>query len=120
LTEYIFETTVNPESRKTDVVGEAQHYLRCSVPARGDIFRHKTLISCGPRGAAPRGVAPSKTEIANLEFAISINKQVPRLQVAMQHIGRVDIFQTTKSLIDERLKVGISQRLAGTDLFKMR
>jgi len=34
----------------------------------------------------------------------------------MHHIGRVDVFQTTQSLVDERLEVRVREGLAGTDL----
>jgi hypothetical protein len=34
----------------------------------------------------------------------------------VQNVCGVDIFQATESLVDERLEVSISQRLAGTDL----
>jgi len=100
----------------TDIVGEAQHDFGRSVPARGDIFSHEPLVASSPGSSPTRSVTPSKTEIANFEFAICVDKKISWLQIAVQNVGRVDIFQTTKSLVNERLEMGIGQWLARTDL----
>lgn len=34
----------------------------------------------------------------------------------MHHIGRVNVFETTEKLVDERLEVRVREGLAGTDL----
>lgn len=39
-----------------------------------------------------------------------------RLQIPMQHVRRVDVLQPAQRLVDEALKVGVAQGLAGPDL----
>lgn len=34
----------------------------------------------------------------------------------MQHVGRMDVLEPTESLIEERLEVGVRERLGGSDL----
>jgi hypothetical protein len=37
----------------------------------------------------------------------------------VQHVGRVDVFQTAEGLVDEGLEVCVRERLAGADLSVM-
>lgn len=91
----------------TNIVSETEHNFRCPIPARRDVFRHKSLISCGPGSTTARGVTSGKTKITDLEFAISIDQEVTGLEIAVQDVCRVNVFQTAQSLINERLKMGI-------------
>jgi hypothetical protein len=58
----------------------------------------------------------SEPEIANLELAVCVHEQVARLEVTVEHIGGVDIFQTAQRLVDEGLEVRVRERLTGTNL----
>jgi hypothetical protein len=93
----------------THVVCKAEHNLGCAIPPRRDIFGHEPLLL--------RLIKPaSKSKIANLELAVRVNEQVARLEIAVQHVGRVDVFQTAERLVDEGLEVRVRERLAGADL----
>lgn len=59
------------------------------------------------------GEASSQAKVANLELAVSVDKQIARLKITMEDIGRVDVFQATQNLVDKGLEVGVGQRLAG-------
>ena len=93
----------------THVVCKAEHNLRCAIPPRRDIFGHEPLLL---RLIEPAG----EPKIANLELAVRVDEQVARLEIAVQHVGRVDVFQTAERLVDEGLEVRVRERLAGADL----
>jgi len=94
----------------THIVCLAEHDLGRTIPPIHDVIGHE------PR-RQPRVVEPAcQSEIANLKLAVRVHEQVARLEVAMHHIGRVDVFQTTENLVDERLEVRVREGLAGTDL----
>ena len=63
---------IDIEKWSTNVVGEAQHDLRCSVPPRCYIFSHEALIPCSFRSAPARRVSSGETKVADFEFAICI------------------------------------------------
>ena len=93
----------------THVIRKAEHDLRRAVPPRRDVLGHEALLL--------RLIEPAREpKIADLEFAVRVHEQVSRLEVAVQHVGRVDVFQATQRLVDERLEVRVRERLAGTDL----
>ena len=87
---------------------EAQHDLRSSIPTGSHIFGHVACILFGIYREAS-----SKAEIADFELTIGIDQKVSGFQISMKHIGRMDILQPAKDLVDERLKVGVGQRLTG-------
>jgi hypothetical protein len=95
-----------------NVVRKAQHDLRSSVPSRSNIFRHETLVSGRLGGASTGSEASSKTEIADLEFAIGINKQVTWLEIAVQNVCRVNVLQATKCLVQEGLEMRVGEGLS--------
>lgn len=89
---------------------EAQHDFRRTVPSGSDVFCHVTGILL----RVDRETS-GKTKVANLELAVGIDEQVSGLQVTVQNVGGVDVFETAKNLVDEGLEVSVSQRLARTD-----
>jgi hypothetical protein len=89
---------------------EAQHNLWRTVPSRSHVFGHISSILLRIDGETS-----SQTKIANLELAVGVHKQVSGLEIAMEHIGRVDVFQAAQDLVDEGLEVGVGKRLAGSD-----
>jgi hypothetical protein len=93
----------------THVVCKAEHDLRCAIPPRRDIFGHEPLLL--------RLIEPAReSKIANLELAVRVHEQVARLEIAVQYVGRVDVFQTAERLVNEGLEVRVRERLAGADL----
>lgn len=54
-----------------------------------------TVISCGNVTSHLGVLDTSETEIADLQVAVLINKDVAGLQVSVDHTGGVDIFQST-------------------------
>lgn len=89
---------------------ETEHDFRCSVPSRCDVFSHIPGILLRVDTEASR-----QAEIGNLQFAVGVDQQVTRLQVTVQHIGAVDVFQTAQDLVDEGLEVSVGERLARPD-----
>ena len=96
----IFKKIIVAEKNVTHIVCKAEHNLRCAIPPRRDIFGHEPLLL--------RLIEPArKPKIANLEFAVRVDEQVSRLEIAVQHVGRVDVFQTAERLVNERLEVRV-------------
>ena len=93
----------------THVIRKAEHDLRRAVPPRRDVLGHEALLL--------RLIEPAREpEIANLEFAVRVHEQVAGLEIAVQHVGRVDVFQAAERLVDEGLEVRVRQGLTRTDL----
>ena len=59
-----------------------EHDLGCSVVPCRDIARHLGILYT------------RKSKVANLEIAVLVDQNVARLQVAVDHTGGVDIFQS--------------------------
>ena len=96
-------------SDKTHVIRKAEHDLRRAVPPRRDVLGHETLLL--------RLVEPAREpEIANLELAVRVHEQVARLEIAVQHVGRVDVFEAAERLVNEGLEMRVREGLARTDL----
>jgi hypothetical protein len=85
---------------------EGKHNFRGSVPPCGNVFSHVSCIFFRVDAEASR-----KTEVADFEFAIGVHEQVTGLEIAMQYISAVYVFQPTENLVDEGLEVSIGQRL---------
>lgn len=97
----------------THVVRKVEHDLGRAIPPHRDVFGQNLVRRC----LAEPACLP---EIANLEVAVHIHEEVAGLEVAMQHISRVDVFQTAERLVDERLEVRVRKGLARTNLRKER
>ena len=95
--------------RQTHVICKAKHDLGRTVPPRRDVLGHEALLL---RLVKPAG----EPKVAYLELAVRVHEQVAWLEVAVQHVGRVDVLQTAERLVDEGLKVCVRERLARADL----
>lgn len=91
-----------PQHTGFSVALEAEHNLWCSVPSRCDVFSHVPCIFFRVNTETSR-----QTKISNLQLAIGIDQQVAGLQVTVQDIGAVNVFETAQDLVDEGLEVGI-------------
>ena len=78
------------------VVLERKHDFRSTIPSRGNVLRHVTSVLLGIDRETT-----GKTEIANLELAVGINKQVTGLEIAVQNVRRVDVLETAENLVDK-------------------
>ena len=94
----------------TYVVGGAQHDFGSSEPLGYDVD------VTGNSGGSSSTSTSSRAEVTDLEFAVSIDQKIARLEISEQDVSRVDVFESTQSLVYERLKVGISQGLSRTNL----
>lgn len=91
------------------VVCKAQHDLGGAVPSGRDVLGHEALV----RGAfllrrtAGGRVSPRKSEVADLELAVGVDKEVSGLEIAVKDVGGVDVLQAAEGLVDEGLEVGV-------------
>jgi hypothetical protein len=58
---------------------------------------------------------PRQTEIANLEVAVLVDKNVGRLEVTVNDSGRVDVLETTEDLVQEVLDELLLERPGGEE-----
>lgn len=68
-----------------------QHDLGRTVVARRDVARHLRVLDT------------RQPEVADLQVAVLVDQDVARLEVAVHDAGRMDVFQSTKDLVEEVL-----------------
>jgi len=56
----------------------------------------------------------------NLEVTSRVEQQVARLQITMQHVGRVNVLESTQDLVEEIAYVIITQLLCLEQLVHVR
>jgi hypothetical protein len=66
-----------------------EEQFRRAIPPRHHVLGHQVRLRERPR----------QSKVCNLEVALFINQQVARLEIAMQHIRRMDVFQTSEQLV---------------------
>ena len=89
---------------------KAQHDLGCAIPSGGNIFRHVACVLFWVHREAS-----CQTKITNFQLTVRVDQEIARLQVSMEDIGRVDVFETTQDLINEGLEVSVGKRLTRPD-----
>ena len=104
-----------PSSRRTEQSQDrrARSPLGREVPARRDVVRHgldaarRLLVEVHAR----------QPKVANLQVAVRVDEQIPRLQVAVRHRRRrrVQKFHAPQHLVDEELDVVVGEGLGRFD-----
>lgn len=69
---------------------ERQHYFWCTIPPSCNIFRHKANFLASRNTGLN---APGQAKVADLEIAVGIQKQICRLEIAMNNICTVNRLQ---------------------------
>mmetsp|Transcript_52402 Transcript_52402/g.162021 ORF Transcript_52402/g.162021 Transcript_52402/m.162021 type:complete len:362 (-) Transcript_52402:63-1148(-) len=95
-----------PDVDGSGVVDPGAEDLRCPVPARADVLRHGARLELLVRKAHAR-----KPKVTDFEVAICVNKQVPGLEVAVDHLRRVHVLHAAEDLVEEELAVVIRKGL---------
>ena len=93
----------------THIICKAEHDLRRAVPPRRDVLCHEALLLCLVESTG-------EPEIANLELAVCVHEQVARLEIAVQDVGRVNVFQAAERLVYEGLEMRVREGLTRTNL----
>ena len=93
-----------------DVDGGAVHLLADeklggTVPAGDDVLGLEAKFA----------IFAGEAEVADFEVAVGIEEEVGGLEVAMEHMGGVDILEATKGLVDEVLDVVVGELLGRLD-----
>ena len=93
----------------------AQKQLRGSVPASSHVLSEDIGLEVMEEGS-------SQAEVTNLEVAVGVDQQISRLlrserkyEVAMDYLGRVDVFEASEELVEEKFVVFLCQRLVTLD-----
>jgi hypothetical protein len=84
---------MNARQRTSDIV---------LLPRQHDLWR--TVVSSRNVTSHLRVLDSGKTEIANLQIAVLVDKNVGRLEIAVDDTGRVDVFETTLGGVNMLLK----------------
>lgn len=82
-----------------------QHDFRGSVPPCCHVLRQEAGV------IMVRICNSGQPEIANLEIARRVEEQIWRLQIAVKHVGGVDVLQTAKNLIQKVANVIVAESL---------
>mmetsp|Transcript_84442 Transcript_84442/g.225631 ORF Transcript_84442/g.225631 Transcript_84442/m.225631 type:complete len:216 (-) Transcript_84442:51-698(-) len=56
-----------------------------------------------------------KSKITNLQVTVLVHQDVRGLQIPVNHVGRVQVLQPAKDLVDEILEMLVAERLLGID-----
>ncbi len=85
---------------------------KCSRRTRHrDIFGHEPGVTSDSGGSSARGITSGQAKVTDLEFTVSVNQKITGLQIPMQDVRGVDIFESAQGLINEGLKMSVSQGL---------
>lgn len=76
------------------VVGGVEQQLGRAVPPGHHVLRHHVALGGGAR----------QPEVADLEVAVGVQQQVAGLEVAVDHVGGVDVLEPAKDLVQEVLR----------------
>mmetsp|Transcript_96378 Transcript_96378/g.201361 ORF Transcript_96378/g.201361 Transcript_96378/m.201361 type:complete len:223 (-) Transcript_96378:524-1192(-) len=87
------------------VVHPRAQYLRCSIPAGAHILGHGTSLKVLVK------IHSGQAEVADFEITVRIHQQVPRFQIAMDNLCRMNVLHPAKNLIEEKLAVVVRQCL---------
>lgn len=85
-----------PDVDRRGVVAAGEQKLWGPVPPCHDVFGHELLLV---------GPGARQTKVADLEVAVGVDEEVARLQVPVQHVGRVDEAEPPEDLVDKVLAV---------------
>jgi len=102
------------------IISKTQHDLRGPVPPRCDILCHEALITSSFRGATAGSITPCETKIADFELTVGVDEEISRFEITVKDVRRVYVLETAKSLVEEGLEVGVSERLSRTNLVKFK
>uniref|UniRef100_A0A0K8RI04 Putative mitogen-activated protein kinase n=1 Tax=Ixodes ricinus TaxID=34613 RepID=A0A0K8RI04_IXORI len=82
-----------------------QHDLRRPVPPRRHILRQEArVVVLGVRH-------PRQAKVADLEVTSGVEEQVARLEIPVQNIGRMNVFEAPQDLVEEVADVVVAQLL---------
>lgn len=77
------DTPGTPDVNLHVVLLPCEHDLGRSVVSRRDVARHLGILN------------PRQSKVTDLQVAVLVDQDVTRLEVAMDHSGRVHVFETT-------------------------
>mmetsp|Transcript_68291 Transcript_68291/g.213604 ORF Transcript_68291/g.213604 Transcript_68291/m.213604 type:complete len:378 (+) Transcript_68291:256-1389(+) len=90
------------------VLRRQEHHLWRAVPAGHDVVRERGVLLVVPEAAC-------QAEVADLEVAVLVHQDVRGLQVAVDHVGAVEVEEAAEDLVGEVLMVLVVQHLLGVD-----
>mmetsp|Transcript_12513 Transcript_12513/g.31213 ORF Transcript_12513/g.31213 Transcript_12513/m.31213 type:complete len:241 (+) Transcript_12513:871-1593(+) len=102
-------TPCRPDVHRLRVPSGEEKDLRCAVPTSDHVLCHDASTATIFVDRA------RQAEVGDLQVAIGVEQQVGRLQVSMDHVGRVHVLQPTQDLIDKPLAMVFRERLWRAD-----
>lgn len=69
---------------------ERQHDLRCTVPSRGNVFRHQPDLLARRRRCLH---APRQPKITDLKITVGIQEEIRGFEIPVDDIGAMDRFE---------------------------
>lgn len=99
------DATDGPNIDRLGILMARQHNLRSAVPPRDHIFRQQQRVAGLANHLLVAQHASGQTKVTDLEVAVGIDEQIRRLEVAVQHVGRMDVLESAEDLVQEVLRV---------------
>jgi hypothetical protein len=59
---------------------------------------------------------PSQAKVAYFELAVCVDEKIAGLEIAVEHVGTVNVFKPAEGLVEEGLEVCVGERLSRPDL----
>ena len=103
-------TTNTPYIDGSSVLAPGKNDFRCAVPSRGNI-----VCQACRRCHQSVDIGTCQAKVTDFQIAVGVNQQISRLQITMQDSTGVNVFQTAKDLIEEKLYVLVAQNLVRLD-----
>lgn len=95
-----------PDVDGAGVLPPREDHLWRSVPSGGDVVGERSLV-----GLQLGDVGSCEAEVANLEIAVGVHEQVPGLEVSVIDSSGVDVLESSKDLVKEKLNMVIGEGL---------
>lgn len=106
-----------PQVDRGAIVIEVQDDLRSTVPACRNVLGHEAVGRqvAASLVAATGTVAASEAEVTDLELTFSVDEQASGLEIAVNDVRGVDIFESAEGLVDEGLVMCVREWLMRAD-----
>lgn len=99
------DATDGPNIDRLGVLMTRQHNLRSAVPSRDYVFRQQQRVAGLADHLLIAQDASGQTKVTDLEVTVGVDKQIRRLEVAVQHVGRMDVLESAEDLVQKVLRV---------------
>lgn len=104
-----------PDVDRIGVLGQREHDLGGTVPARGNVLREKVVLLRGGVRGSRISLETGKAKVADLEVAFLVDQEVGRLEVAVDDAAAVQVLDALEQLVEQVGHVVVAQVVGADD-----